>query len=204
MIKETQKGLQCCSEVHLHKSGLALAVYNKIGALTKGGENGGTYFTTLEPLADLFSVSPNSIWRVATWMTKIGFLEKLPSTNKSERAADCFLSKQYRYVSHDEWAGNNPGQCYEALDPNWDDLSEPLAKELWKSSKGNTRWYLNQLACLRNTGWNDDRIVEEWEDHLAQLEKPCVYRGQWKSAQGTFLKKLKQLAQPSDDTPAEE
>lgn len=203
MIKETQKGLQCCSEVHLHKSGLALAVYNKIGALTNGGENGKVYFTTLEPLADLFGVAPNSIWRVVTLLCKEGFLEKSAMNGGSEQA-DCFQSKRYRYVGHTEWASKNPGKCYESLDPNWDDLGDPLARELWQVSAGNTRWYTNQLVCLRSTNWDDQKIVAEWKSHLAQLEKPCYFKGQWKSAQGKFLRKLKQLAKPNGDTPAKE
>src|SRR5262249_19835079 len=158
---------------------------------------------TLEPLADLFSVDPNSVWRVVSWMCKIGFLEK-STTNGGSEQSDCFQSKKYRYVHHDEWAGKNPGLGYEALDHNWDDLVDSFAKELWQFSAGNTRWYKNQLACLRNTGWDDAKIVQEWKNHLAQLEKPCLFKGQWKSAQGKFLRKLKQLAQPNVDTQAEE
>jgi len=196
MIKETQKGLQCCSERHLLRSALAMAIYSKIGAITYGGRDGGKYFGTLETLADLFGCAPNSVWRAIKWLVKAGFLERIETTDGSEHQlrAVCFQSKEYRYVSHEEWAGKHPGQCYQALAVPWDCLGEDeLSRRLWEESRGETRWYANQLACLRKSWPTDDEIVSEWEDWLARLEKPCVYAGQWKSAQGKFLRFAKQL-----------
>src|SRR5208282_4842487 len=126
MIKETQKGLQCCSERHLLRSALAMAIYSKIGAITYGGRDGGKYFGTLETLADLFGCAPNSVWRAIKWLVKAGFLERIETTDGSEYQlrAVCFQSKEYRYVSHEEWAGKHPGQCYQALAVPWDCLGE--------------------------------------------------------------------------------
>ena len=70
---------------------------------------------------------------------------------------------------------------------------DELSRRLWEESSGETRWYANQLACLRKTWPTDDQVIAEWKDWLARLEKPCVYAGQWKSAQGKFLRFAKQL-----------
>jgi hypothetical protein len=200
MIKETQKGFQCCADRHLIKSALAMAIYHKIGAITWHREKKQyqNYFAPLEGLADLFGCAPNSAWRAVAWLCKVGFLEKLGTTDGSEHQliAVRFQSKNYRYVSHEEWAGKHPGECYQSLDPNWDALGEDsLARTLWSASNGNTRWYSNQLAGLRKTGWNDEQILQAWKEHILQLERPPVYRGQWKAAQGKFLRESKERAQ---------
>ncbi len=135
------------------------------------------------------------IRRALALLVKIGFLEKLNLTDGSEQQliAVCFQSKEYRYVNHQEWAGENPGQCYESVALPWSDLGgDPLAKKLWNASRGETRWYPNQLACLRKAWPADEQIEQEWKAYLEQLERPCVYRGQWKSAQGKFLRKAKE------------
>src|SRR5438046_910648 len=202
MITETKKGFKCCAERHLIKTALGMAVYNKIGALTQGGKKGGTYFGTLEALADLFGCAPNSVWRVVKQLVTLGFLERLDITDGSEYQlrAICFQSKNYRYVAHEEWATKNPGECYEAIHMPWDGLDgDSLARRLWTVSNGNTRWYPGQLVCLRKAGRSDDEVVQQWAAHISRLEKPCVYRGQWKSEQGRFLRWVKQL-QPQIDT----
>jgi hypothetical protein len=193
MIEETKKGLRCCAERHLIKSGLALAIYGKIGALTHGGKNGETYFGTTEALADLFGTSNKSIWRTLQWLCSVGFLEKINGTDGTEwqERAVMFQPKSYRWVDHDkEWVPKHPGECYQPAVMVWsDELADPLGRLLWKASNGNTRWFPNMLTCLRSgfPGMTDEQIAAEWRQFLSTLERPCVFKGQWQSARGKFL-----------------
>ncbi len=75
-MKPVERGLKCGVECHLWRSGLELAIYTKIAAVTYKKTEGkhGTYFSSIEIIAQLFGVPYNSAQRAVKNLVSRGWL----------------------------------------------------------------------------------------------------------------------------------
>ena len=94
--------LKCCSERHIWHQGLSLAIYEKAGAVTNGGE---TLFSANQTtLAKFFDAHKNSVLNAMNFLRKKGWL--LPSDEEDK----------YRWVSHNDWVKTHgKGDCIERV-----------------------------------------------------------------------------------------
>jgi hypothetical protein len=195
-VLDYQPGLKCCSARHLVKSGLALAIYDKLSQLCHGNDGKGEYFGGLEGLAKFFRVPYNSVWRAFKYLRAAGFLIVTDTefANGWQERHFKFKRKTYRVILHTEWAETHPGQCEVELVMPWDGLGDLLAQRLFRASGGKTRWFENMLKSLRRTGLSDDEIVARWEGFIAERKNGTpLYDGQWHSMRGLFLRQMKEL-----------
>ena len=193
-----ERGLKCGVECHLWRSGLELAIYTKLAAVTwdKGEAKHGTYFSSIEIIAQLFGVPYNSAQRAVKSLVKSGWLVQVESTTgrTSARALkyETFKSKNYRVVTHKEWAANHKDRCYIAEPMPWDgEPKDALALALYRESQGKVRWYPNIIKALRGTGLSDHGIVTAWREYVASWDKePWSPRG-WQNKAFRFPSEIK-------------
>lgn len=195
------RGLRCDAERHLKHSGLALAIYMKLRGVTWDKERRiyGTYYSSIQNLADYFGVKRESASRAVTELIESGWVEIVerrdPMKSGHAHKVEMQRSKDLHPITHDEWVEQHgDAHCHKALPMPWDnEKKDRLAIDLHRASKGHVKWYAGTVKGLRNTGALDDEILRAYQAHVAAMEKePKTARG-WQSNAWKFVADFKKL-----------
>jgi hypothetical protein len=147
------KPFKCKAYWHLRDSGLYLATYDLVGAVTNGGEN--PFFSSIMHVSKYFGTDYETQRRVFKGLRKLGWFELLPEKN------------QYRYIEHDAWAKKHPGECNARELLPWQVETDPLVGQLYAASGSKLRVYENMLVGMRKLA-TDEEIISlfraEWQD----------------------------------------
>jgi hypothetical protein len=137
----------CSAARHLRKSGLTLAVYDLIGAITNGGDR--AFFTSIEKVAAYFDADYETTRRVFKVLVKEGWLELL----------DVNGMPQYQWISHQTWADRQfENRCFKDIESMpWQEALEPdpLCGHLWAICGGKFRLHRQMLASIRKFATDD-------------------------------------------------
>jgi hypothetical protein len=149
----------CDAQRHLWRHGLALAIYEKVGAITRGGKT--LYFTDTSRMALFFDANPAAVRRTFAALDNAGWLvvEGKDGSLKSVKGRGSIKSR--RWVSHDVWAKANPGKCAvvdEYLAP-WAGEADPMVGDIYAAMGGKIRIYESLLKHARSCGRTDSEIV---------------------------------------------
>ncbi len=168
---------KCCAAKHLWRHGLALAIYDKIGEITNGGER--RYHTDTARMAVLFGASKAYVRRMFAALNRAGFLVVLKPADLDYRDGGKLLYKKERaiklrkYIRHDDWAKTHPGKCVvvdEQLMP-WSANADPLWGQIYSAVDGKLRANEGLVKAARNSGVSDDVFI----GNLYQSQR-CVFR----------------------------
>jgi len=146
------KPFNCYPAWHLQTSGLCLAIYNVVGAISGYGKR--TYFTSQKRMSEYLGRNYSSVQKAFTSLRRLGWLEwKDPLKGKASEI------KEFRYISHDEWVKTHPDKCCKRdLLPWQDQQTDPLVGRLYAICSGKLRVYEWQVAGLRKLATSDDEI----------------------------------------------
>lgn len=189
-MKILQRGFRCSPEKHLWRSGLKLAIYQRMAAVTwvKSRQAYGVYHSSIQNLADYFGVLHQSAQRAVSELIDEGWLRYVEpkqtcKTSARRLRADNNGHKDLQIVTHEEWTKHyTTGRCFLPDSMPWDtERKDPLALALHRESKGNVRWHPNLLTSLRKTGKTDADIECAYREHVqAMTDEPRRARG-WQS-----------------------
>jgi hypothetical protein len=144
-----QKGFQCCAERHLWRSGLSLAIYDKLSSLTwvKSRQEHGVYFSSIANIAEFFKVKRQAASRAISEMVKNGWLSVVPRKDDDKTAHAMYVEKyrpkDYRPITHSLWVeAHGDSLCHKSQPMPWEsEAQDTLAKELFRESRGRVYWY---------------------------------------------------------------
>ena len=185
-----QRGFICTAERHLWRSGLALAIYSKISALSwnSATKEHGRYFTSVEMMSEYLGADYSATYKAFQLLKQKGWLEK-------ELGKNPFKSKDYKIITHEARRLFYPDECFAREGMVWDDeeSKDRLGVLLFKTSFGRMKLYANHLAALRSTGLADDAIILACASFIEQLSpRPADKKG-WKRAMYQFINSVKKL-----------
>jgi hypothetical protein len=191
-VPESQ--LHCSAEWHMvqMKSHIAAPVYGLARKLSKKSK---TLYASAEHMAAYFHVNRKSVLRALKELAAIGFLELI--------RVECGKPNVYRVVDHRDWAIAHPGCCVQEVSFPWKGEGDPLGRLLCAISGGRAKFQPNQMTGLRNLGFTNEEITDQFRRFLAKWD----YIGRaWDRVYYDFRKELKALATLSDashrrDTP---
>jgi hypothetical protein len=192
MTEIVNRGYHCDAGWHLRHSGLALAIYNKLGALTyeRLTDSHANFFGSGERLGKFYGIHGNNVTDRLRWLASLGWLDVVRKARRQNE------SPIYRYIPHQEWERRHPGQCFEREVLVWDDEQhDELAQALYRASDGSTRWYAEMLQGLRSSGKPDGDLVLAWSDYLEQLPSLPRNHDDWHSTALSFVRAVKLQAQ---------
>lgn len=144
--------LKCDAGFHLWHHGLALAIYNKAGALTKGDKDK-DFFANRETLAVFYKAHPNSVSNAMNFLLKRGWLEPTD------------VEKHYKYVNHDKWAflGKNAEQCVSRDLVAYQEEADPFVGKLFAIAHGSLRLKEHWVVGVRKVA-TDEQILEAFAE----------------------------------------
>lgn len=185
---------RCDATRHLFRNGLALAIYQKVGQITNGGQR--TYHSDTARMAVFFAANKKHIRRVFALLDRVGWLvvQRDPDTLKAVKKDRS--KKIRRWISHEEWVKSHTGECTkvdELLMP-WSVGVDPLAGRLWSAMDGKLRMYEALVTHARSCGRSDSEIeaavFEAW-----QAAKDKKARGEYSGtgAKTVFFATIKRL-----------
>lgn len=149
--------LKCSAAWHLRKSGLYLATYDLVGAVTAGGKN--PFFTSIKHVALYFGSDYETQRRVFKGLRKLGWLDYDAATD------------EYRYVKHEVWAARHKDSCNVREELPWESETDPLFGRIYGAAGGRIRIMEKQWSKLREhakaVGLDDDGILALFETELA-------------------------------------
>lgn len=126
---------RCSPERHLWKYGLSLAIYERLGELTSGGDNE----ITIKPktLSEYFGSNTEATRRAFNRLVNAGWFQRLPTKG------------HFRFVHHDERAATKK-DCAELPDlPHWALEADPFVGKIHAASAGKLRLMPNWLGVAR-------------------------------------------------------
>jgi hypothetical protein len=201
--KPPQRGLLCSAERHLWHSGVALAIYTKVSALTHGGES--SYYTSVKKMAAFLGCSDRQARQGFSYLDTEGWLEiRMPEPkNIGQLRAQTNAPKERWLVRHDTWAQMHPHACFEREALPWDgEVHDQLGAQLYRVSNGKLRWFAQELKALRKNGGTDSEILAVWSGmvearraEVKQQESSGAFVGmQWKKLKWDFIRQVAAFA----------
>lgn len=164
-----KRGLQCCVERHLWRSGCTLAVYLKALTLTRSGSS--TYFASIQKMAELLGCSLRQARHAFSYLDTEGWLviESNPPNTIRQLRAQTHAPKTRRIVTHDDWVKTHgDGGCFRREARPWDfENHDAMGAQLYRFSDGKMRWYAGELKALRSKGKPDNEIVQTYAQMVA-------------------------------------
>jgi hypothetical protein len=189
-----QNPFKCDVTRHLWRYGLALAIYQKVGQITNGGQR--TYHADTAPMGEFFGANKAYVRRMFALLDRAGWLvvEHHEDTRKDIRKTRS--KKIRRWVSHEEWAKSHAGECVkvaEFLMP-WSADADPLCGKLWSAMEGKIRIFENLITHARSCGRSDHEI-ETALSQAWQAAKAKRARGEYEgtAAKTVFFATIKAL-----------
>jgi hypothetical protein len=126
---------KCSPERHLWRYGLSLAIYERVGELTNGGENEITI--KRKTLSEYFGSNQESTRRAFNRLVNGGWFQPLPEKG------------HYKFVPHDARALSKK-DCKELPDlPFWSIGADPFVGKIHAASGGKIRVMPNWLGAAR-------------------------------------------------------
>jgi hypothetical protein len=189
---------KCDVNRHLWRRGLALAIYQKAGGITKGGVSG--YFGDTALMAEFLGANKTVVRRMFALLHRAGWLVVVPNEDSRKAVKKTQAKKTRRWVSHEEWAKSHPGECVnveESLMP-WSADADPFVGQLWAAMEGKLRMYESLIIHARTCGRPDTEIVaaisEAWKVRNAKKARG-EYQGT--GARTVFFDTIKALKESS-------
>jgi hypothetical protein len=179
-----QNPFKCDVTRHLWRYGLALAIYQKVGQITNGGQR--TFHADTAPLAEFFGANKAYVRRMFAVLDRAGFLVVVRNEDTRKAVKKDRAKKIRRWISHEEWAKSHDGECVkvdERLMP-WSADADPLCGKLWSVFEGKIRIYEALLTYARSCGRSDDEI----EDAMSQAWQAAKARKARGEYEGTGVK----------------
>jgi hypothetical protein len=139
--------LKCSAEWHLWRHGLALAIYNKAGAITNGGDPNRTFFVQRSTLAKFFDAHYNAVCKAISTLRK----EKLFLATDKEN--------HFLYVSHEKYATSHPEKCAARNLVPYQEEADPFVGKLFAIAKGSLKLKEHWLVGMRKYA-TDEEIVK--------------------------------------------
>lgn len=183
------KAFHCNAYWHFVNSGLWLAIYNLIGAVTDSGER--PFVSSKKTVARYFNKDYETVRRVFRKMEKAGWLE---------RRGDGELY----YVDHATWAERHPDQCYKRAVLVWENETDPFVGKLWAVAGGKLHLYPGHVVAARRVA-NDEEFIEAFQkEFMAAQERKAAGQYDGTGAKACFFRVLKvfrQRAMTAVETP---
>jgi hypothetical protein len=147
--------VNCCATWHLWRQGLALAIYQRAGALTNGGKT--DFFAKRETIAKYFGANYEATRRAFLVLINNGWLEVLPDDPKN-----------LKWIDHEQWAfKTNWEKCIvQDLNP-WHGEADPFIGRLFAVAGGRFRTKPHWILGVRQHGWTDEEILELFRKEIA-------------------------------------
>lgn len=192
----SQRGLRCGAERHLWASGLELAIYVKLCAVTWNKETRtyGIYYSSIQKLADYFGVTRQSASRAVNNLIAKGWLVVVEKNADRPKSASALLkeisqSSDLRIVTHAEWCKKHGEKnCAEELPMPWhDEIKDDLAIALHRESKGNAKFHPSWMAELRKSGKTDNEITQQFRLYIAALKYEPKNPRAWQRVASRFI-----------------
>jgi len=187
-------GFKCDANRHLCGSGLELAVYNKICAVTwKKSNEDRDYYGSIQSLAEFFGKKRQSVSRAVRNLIKNGWLEerfrKDDQKSGHELFAQSFGEKVLVPVEHPAWVEHHGNtDCFRRDEFVWyGESKDALAVALHVISRGHTKWHPEFLKGLRKTGVADSEIEKSYREHVAGMDKEPKNRRRWQRDAGYWM-----------------
>jgi hypothetical protein len=139
--------LKCSAGNHLWRHGLALAIYNKAGALTNNGEVPRTFFAKRETLAKFFDASYNAVCNAVKYLRDEKWL--LPTEKENH----------FLYARHDDWAAKNPGKCMARDLVPYQEEADPFVGKLFAIARGSLKVKEHWIIGMRKNA-TDEEILD--------------------------------------------
>ncbi|MGH9737336.1 MAG: hypothetical protein ACRD4X_01960 [Candidatus Acidiferrales bacterium] len=183
------KPFKCGAYWHLRKSGLYLAVYDLIGAVTSGGKN--EFFSSVQRISNYFNCDYETARRVVKGLRKLGWLDLTEKGN-------------HRWVSHDKWILTRDAKefCNSRELLPWQHETDPLVAKMFAACSGEVRFRADRVTLMRQYAQtadiSDEKILAMFETTLAEA-KASRASGDWKGTSSytclsTVMKYLKDAA----------
>jgi hypothetical protein len=149
----------CSAEWHLQDMGSRLTspLYSWARRLSAKSES---FFPSVESIAIHFVRDRSTVFRALEELVKEGWAEII------QREPGKPVT--YRFITHKEWAQNNPDCCTKKDVMPWDGQGDPLGQRLYAASGGQAKFLPGQMTGLRKSGLSDDQIVMEFRAFLDQ------------------------------------
>jgi hypothetical protein len=143
----------------------------------------GIFYASTLNMTRYFGTHRNVVSSTLAELQHAGFLELV----QAERGKpNC-----YKLIDHKVWAAAHPGQCVQESSMPWKGEGDPLGPQLYAISGGRAKFWPRQMTGLRNLGFSDDQITDQFRAFLEKWE----YRGRvWKRMYFDFLVHLKAAA----------
>lgn len=146
--------LKCSAGNHLWRHGLALAIYDKAGALTNNGEEGRTFFANRTTLSKFFGASYNAVCKAVKHLR----------TEKLFQATD--KENHFLYIPHDTWAFLNTGRCVGRDLAHYQEETDPFVGELYALAQGSLRVKEHWVNGLKKLA-SEEEILEMFKQQRA-------------------------------------
>jgi len=149
--------LKCSAGNHLWRYGLALAIYNKAGALTNNGDPDRTFFAKRETLTKFFGSSYNAVCNAVKRLRKDGWL------------LDTDKENHYLYVSHEAWEKLHPGKCVARDLVPYQEEADPFVGKLFALAHGSLRVKEHWVVGMRKLA-SEEVILEMFAAEVAEAK----------------------------------
>jgi hypothetical protein len=146
--------LKCSAGNHLWRHGLALAIYDKAGALTLNGEDGRTFFAKRETLSKFFGSHYNAACKAVNFLRRLKFLQATDKEN------------HFTYIPHDKWALLYPGRCVDRDLAHYQEETDPFVGKLFALAQGSIRVKEHWIIGLKKLA-PEEEILEMFAQQRA-------------------------------------
>jgi hypothetical protein len=178
--------LHCSASWHLWQHGLALAIYDKTGAVTNNGDLDRTFWAKRTTLATFFDASYNGVCNSIKLLRHDGWL------------LDAKKQNHFIYVTHAKWAELHPGKCavINLCAFQEEAQEDPFLGRLYAIAQGQVRLKEHWIAGVRRHA-DDETIIEMFAKEMrAAREQRAKGKDYMTSPENCFYRvslKLKEL-----------
>jgi hypothetical protein len=138
------KPFKCSAYWHFKSSGLWLAIYDLVGAVTHGGEL--PFFATLKRVSAYFDADYETVRRIFKKMRRDGWLELRADGH-------------HYYIPHDERAKKFPDECCKRPLLDWQYDTDPLVGHLYAVAGKKLKVRENWITGLRRFTTDEEFLV---------------------------------------------
>jgi hypothetical protein len=139
----------------LWSHGLSLAIYDRIGILTNGGQT--EFFATRQTLSKYFGSSYEATRRAFLVLVNNGWLTPVPNEEG-----------HFTFIKHDVWAFTTDYvKCVEQQLNPWHAEADPFIGRLFAVAGGKFRAKPHWLLGIRKYGYSDDEVLKLFTTEIA-------------------------------------
>jgi hypothetical protein len=149
------KPFKCGAYWHFKNSGLFLAIYDLIGAVSQGGKT--PFYASIKSVSKYFDADYETCRRIFAVMRRDGWL-------------DLRIDRHHYYVPHDIRAEKYPSECCKRELLDWQVDTDPFVGQLHALSGGKLRVFENQVVGFRKIA-TEEEFLEAFRKELAAAEE---------------------------------